>query len=426
MTENNGNIERAINQATLGKNTRSVHGGARRIQANHAIPTPIVLSSTFTFESTEELKQFMTRRFAGEDNGDRSEYSRFGNPSINEVESRIAALEGADDAILYSSGMAAITSLLMTVLRAGQHVVITSDGYVGTRQFLEELLSRFGVETTIVPTCDYDALEAAVVKGKTRMIITESPTNPYLRVVDLERIARIGKKNRALTLIDSTFATPINIRPLEYGIDFVVHSATKYLGGHNDILAGCIAGRGDRIDALKEKRILFGNGLDAHSAFLLERGLKTLNLRVQHQNQTAQQVAEFLAQHPKIDRVFYPGLSSHPDHEIARQQLSGFGGVVSFEVAADLDTTGRFVDACQIPYIAPSLGGTETLIEQPAIVNYFELSTAQRRQAGISDSLVRYAVGLEDADDLIADLEQALAVIPAREVANAWEKRFRS
>lgn len=426
MVNQNDNIQRAINEAQYGDSTRSVHGGAQRKKAHHAVTTPIVLSSTFTYDSTGDLVDFMNRRFGGGNNGDRTEYTRFGNPTVASAEARIAALEHADDAILYGSGMAAITSLLLTVLRAGQHVVMTDAGYVGTRQFLEEVLSRFGVESTFVPIDDYDALENAVIKGKTRLIISESPTNPYLRVADLERIVSIAKANRALTMIDATFATPINLRPLDYGIDFVVHSATKYLGGHNDILAGCIAGRGDRIQALKERRVLLGNGLDPHSAFLLERGLKTLTLRVRHQNATAQAVAEYLAQHPKVSRVYYPGLTDHPDHELATRQMNGFGGVVSFEIEGDLQVTGDFVDRCCIPLIGPSLGGTESLIEQPALVNYFELSTAERHAIGISDSLVRYAVGLEDAEDLIADLEQALAGIPEREVVTAWEQRFRS
>lgn len=216
-----------------------------------------------------------------------------------------------------------------------------------------------------------------------------------------------------MTLLDTTFATPVNLRPLEYGIDFVMHSATKYFGGHNDVLGGVIAGDAGRIKALKDARGMLGNVIDPHQAFLIERGLKTLALRVRHQNAAALEVARFLEGHPKIDRVYYPGLASHPDHALASAQMSGFGGVISFEVAGDIKTTSDFIDRLRIPYIAPSFGGTESLVEQPAYFSYYDLSREERLALGIKDNLVRFSLGIEDAEDIIADLEAALEMAPA-------------
>jgi cystathionine gamma-synthase len=303
---------------------------------------------------------------------------------------------------------------------------MTDDTYRRTRQFCQETLGKFGIETTIVPVGDYEALEAAVIKGKTRFIISETPTNPYLRVADLSRIKQIAKENRCLTMIDTTFATPINLRPLEWGIDFVVHSATKYLGGHNDVLGGVVVGNAARIKVLRDSRGVYGNVVDPHAAFLIERGIKTLGLRIKQQNETALKVANYLQAHPKIERVFYPGLASHPDYEVATAQMTGFGGVISFEVAGDLQTTGDFIDRLQIPYIAASLGGVESLIEQPALMSYYDKTTEERLALGIRDNLVRYAIGIEDVDDIIDDLEQALAAIPEKELSELWETRFRA
>lgn len=407
-----------------GSSTRAVHAGTQRRKAFSSLTTPIVQSATFTFEDTADLCDFMDKKIWG-DGLDREEYGRYGNPTIWAVEERLAALDGAEDAAIYSSGMAAVTSLLLTVLKSGQHIVMTDDCYRRTRQFCLTVLKKFGIETSVVPMGDYEALEAAIIPKKTRLIISETPTNPYLRVADLERLVEIAKANRVLTMIDTTFATPVNLRPVEWGIDFVLHSATKYLGGHNDILAGVITGRADRLKALKDSRGVFGNVIDPQAAFLLERGIKTLGIRVQQQNRSAQAVAEFLESHPKIERVWYPGLESHPDYEVARSQMTGFGGVVSFEVAGSLEDTSLFIDRCRIPYIAPSLGGVESLIEQPALVSFYELTTEERLKVGIKDNLVRFAIGVEDTDDIITDLDQALAGIPDRRLEVAWEARFR-
>lgn len=392
--------------------TRAVHSGTARRNAHNALTTPIYQTSTFTFADTADLLEFVNEKGAS-DRGDhaRLEYGRYGNPTLNTVERKLAALDGGTDAILYASGMSAVTSTLLASLSTGSHIVMTDDCYRRTREFCETFLRRLGIETSIVPMGDYDAIEETIRPGKTRYLISESPTNPYLRVMDLEKLAAIGKRHRVRTMIDSTFATPINQRPLEWGIDLVVHSATKYLAGHNDLLAGVVVGNGGIMGALREARGVLGNVLDPHNGFLLERGLKTLALRVRQQNATAQTVAEFLESHPKVERVWYPGLPSHPDHAIAAAQMDGFGGVISFEVRGDWAETGRFIDATAIPYIAPSLGGVESLIEQPAIVAYHDHSPEQRAALGIKDNLVRYAVGIEDTADIINDLDQALGVL---------------
>lgn len=393
-----------------GNSTRAVHAGTKRRKAFNALNTPIVQTATYTFGDTQELIDFMERKTWG-DGDDREEYGRYGNPTVAAVEHKLAALDSAEDAVLYASGMAAVTSLLLSVLPAGAHIVMTDDCYRRTRQFCLTFLKRFGIETSVVSMGDYEAMEAAIIPKKTRFIISESPTNPYLRIADLEKIARLGKQHRILTLIDSTFATPVNQRPIEWGIDFVIHSATKYLSGHNDLLAGVVAGRADRIKALRDARGVLGGIVDPQNAYLLDRGIKTLGVRVEQQNRNALAVAAFLEAHPRIERVWYPGLESHPDYPTAARQMTGFGGVVSFEVGGDLKTTSRFIDRLKIPYIAPSLGGVESLIEQPALMSYYEKTTEERLALGIKDNLVRFAIGIEDTDDLLNDLDQALAGI---------------
>jgi cystathionine gamma-synthase len=392
-----------------GASTLSVHGGDTRARAHQAIPMPIIQTATYAFADTADLVNFMQQRSMGAHLEGREDYGRYGNPTVQSVERKLAVLEGAEDAVLFSSGMAAVTTLLLASLPAGAHVVMTDDCYRRTRQFCLVFLKRLGIETSVVPMGDYDALEAAIQPRRTRYVVSESPTNPYLRCVDLERLAGIARRHRVQTVIDSTFGTPVNQRPLEYGIDYVCHSATKYMGGHHDLLAGVVLGSKGRVAALRDARGVLGGIVDPQNAYLLERGLKTLALRVRQQNETALEVARYLEQHPRIERVWYPGLESHPDHEIARRQMTGFGGVVSFEVRGSLDDASRFIDAMDIPYIAPSLGGVDSLIEQPALMSYFEKTTEERLALGIKDNLVRFAVGVEDAADLLADLEQALA-----------------
>jgi len=384
-----------------GPSTRAVHGGEPRPKGDFSITPPLVLSSTFTFAKTADLVEYMEGRAArGE------EYGRYGNPTRQAAEAKLAALEGAEAACLFASGMAAVTTTLLAMLRSETHVVFTDDCYRKTRQFAEAVLKKLGVACDLVPP-RVEAIEAAL-RPNTRLVFTESPTNPYLSVVDLERLAALARARRIKTVVDSTFATPFNQRPLELGIDLVVHSATKYLGGHNDLLAGAILGGRDLVAGVREFQGMLGGIPDPTSSYLLARGLKTFALRLARQNESGQRIAEFLARHPKVERVHYPGLPGHPDHEVARRQMTGFGGVVSFEIRGGLAEGTRFVDALRIPQIAPSLGGVESLVEQPALMSFYELAPEDRAKIGIKDNLVRFAVGVEDTDDLVRDLEQAL------------------
>ena len=385
-----------------GPGTVAVHGGEPHPKAQNALSTPIFQTATYVFADSREIADHFEGRI------EREEYGRYGNPTQRVAEQKIAALEGAEAGLLFSSGMAAITTTLFAMLSRGAHVVVTDDAYRRTRQFLNQILRRYGVDVSTVPAGDYDRMEEAV-RQSTRLIFSESPTNPYNRVLDLDRVADIGRRHRVKTVIDATFATPINQRPLDFGIDLVIHSATKYLGGHNDLLAGAVAGSEDLVAGIRDLQGVTGGVPDPFAAFLLIRGMKTLELRVTRQNENAQRLAEFLAAHPRVARVHYPGLPDHPEHAIAVRQMRGFGGVVSFEVHGDLATASRVVDACRIPRIAPSLGGVESLIEQPALMSFYELTTEERLQVGIADSLIRYAVGIENGDDLIADLACALA-----------------
>jgi cystathionine gamma-synthase len=384
-----------------GFSTLAVHGGEPRPKLGNALTTPIVQTATYTFADTREVHDHFQRRIQ------REEYGRYGNPTQRVAEQKLAALEGAEECLLFSSGMAAVTTTLYAVLGHGSHVVVTDDSYRRTRQFLTQTLHRYGIEVSVVPAGDYEAIEHAI-RPTTRVLVSESPTNPYNKIVDMERFAGIGKKHRVKTLIDATFATPFNQRPLEFGIDIVLHSATKYLGGHNDLLAGAVLGAAELIDGIRSLQAVTGAIIDPLAAYFLVRGLKTFALRIARQNANAQALAEFLATHPKVKAVHYAGLPSHPHHEIARCQMRGFGGVISFEIAGDLEATSRVVDACRIPQIAPSLGGVESLIEQPALMSFYELSTEERLMVGIKDNLIRYSVGIEDSEDLVADLAAAL------------------
>jgi cystathionine gamma-synthase len=386
--------------------TLAVHGGQPKPHAYDAVTMPIVCSATYSFASTREIREHFAGRIV------REEYGRYGNPTVRSAETKLAALEGAADAVLFPSAMAAITTFLLAMLRPGDHVVLTSDCYRRTRQFVTTTLAKFGVSHSLVEPSDYVTLRESIRVDTTRLLISEAPTNPYVRVADIARMAELKRDfPRLKLLVDSTLATPFNCRPLTLGADLVLHSCTKYLGGHNDLLAGALCGGAPLMDALREARGLFGGMPDPHGAYLLIRGMKTLAVRMRQHNTSGERVARFLAQHPAIERVYYPGLASDPDHEVARRQFTGFGGVLSFLVHGDLERTARFVDATCIPSIGPSMGGVESLIEQPAIMSFSELTGEQRIALGIRDNLVRLSVGLEDADDLIADLGQALARI---------------
>jgi cystathionine gamma-synthase len=385
-----------------GTSTLSVHAGEARQKPVHSLTDPIVCAATYSFASTQAVIDYIEQK------QDREEYGRYGNPGEKVVERKLAALEGGGDAVLYASGMAAIVGLLMTKLNAGDEVVFFDECYHRSREFCSKHLSRFGVVTRQVKACDYGAM-AAAINPHTRLLVSESPTNPHLSVVDLEQFAGLGREHGVETLIDATLATPYNVRPLAYGVDYVLHSATKYLGGHNDLLAGVIIGSREKLEPVRKLRGIMGAINSPHNMYLLERGLKTFELRMQRQNDNGQAVAEFLASHPRVERVFYPGLASHPYHEVARRQMRGFGGLVTFLVrGADWKQTAAVVDAVKLARIAPSLGGVESLIEQPLIMSYYEVPVEDRRRFGIPDNMIRLSCGIENTEDLIADLRQAL------------------
>lgn len=385
--------------------TLAVHAGEEEPKARGAVTEPIFCSSTYAFANTQSLIEFIVEKQP------REEYARYGNPTEKTVERKLAALEGAEDVILYTTGMTAVAGLLLGLLSAGDEIILFDECYQRTREFCEQDLSRFGIVTRIVATGDFDALEAAITPA-TRLLFSESPTNPHLSVVDVERFAAVGKRRGVETAIDATLATPYNIRPLGLGVDYVLHSCTKYLGGHNDLLAGSVAGSRAKLEPLRKFRGMAGMVNAPHSEQLLLRGLKTFELRMQRHNENGQRVAEFLAKHPRIDWVYYPGLPGHPQHELARRTMRGFGGVVTFNVKdADWRQTAQVVDSVRIPRIAASLGGAESLIEQPLILSYYEFTPEQRRALNIPDNMIRLSCGLENAEDLIADLTQALAKI---------------
>ena len=387
-----------------GFSTAAVHAGEARRKPTDAITDPIVCSSTYTFADTQSVIDFIREKQP------REEYGRYGNPGEKVVEKKLAALEGGEAALLFSTGMAAIVGLLMTKLNAGEEMVFFDECYHRSREFCGKHLSRFGVTTRQVPACDYEAMERAITP-RTRLLMSESPTNPHLSIVDLERFAGIGRKHGVETLIDATLATPYNLRPLAAGVDYVLHSATKYLGGHNDLLAGVLVGRAAAMEPVRKLRGILGAINSPHNIYLLQRGLKTFELRMQRHNENGLAVARFLAAHPRIEKVYYPGLETHAYYDIARRTMRGFGGLVTFLVRdADWQATARVVDAVKIPRIGPSLGGVESLIEQPLVMSYFECTPEERQKFGIYDNMIRLSCGIENQEDLIADLKQALEV----------------
>src|SRR6478752_223970 len=375
-----------------GASTIAVHAGEERQKAGNAITDPIVCSATYTFASTQAVLDYLEKK------QDREEYGRYGNPGEKVVERKLAAIEGGEDAILYASGMAAMVGLLMTKLNAGDEVVFFDECYHRSREFCTKHMSRFGVKTVQVKACDYDAMEAAITPN-TRLLVSESPTNPHLSIVDLDRFAQIGCDHGIETLIDATLATPFNLRPIAAGIDYVLHSVTKYLGGHNDLLAGVVIGSKEKLEPVRKLRGIMGAINSPHNIYLLERGLKTFELRMQRHNATGQAIAEFLQAHPRVEKVFYPGLPSHPYHHVARSQMRGFGGLVTFLVNdADWRATADIVDAVRIPRIAPSWGGVESLIEQPLVMSYYQCTPEDRRSYGIPDNMIRLSCGIENPD----------------------------
>ena len=387
-----------------GSATSSVHAGELRQQEANAITTPIYQTSTFWFRNSKEVTDYQ------EGKSDREEYGRYGNATWRAVERKISALEGGEETVLFASGMCAATTTFMALLEEGSHLIVTSDCYRRTRQFIEQFLSRMGVEWTVIEPSNLDAFRDAI-RPNTKIFFTESPTNPYLRVIDVPAFTEVARAAGVMTIIDSTFATPVNHRALDDGADLVLHSATKYLGGHNDLLAGTVTGPREIIDPVRKALGVLGGIIDAHAAWLLLRGIKTLDIRMARHNENGLALATYLETHPKIKSVFYPGLASHPDHEVAKRVMTGFGGVVTFEIDTDLEGAMRFIDSTQIPYQAPSLGGVESLIELPVTMSFWDKSKEERARLGITDTLVRYACGIENSADIIADIEQALTKV---------------
>ncbi len=382
--------------------SRAIHAGEPRDKYADSLTTPIFQTSTYTFKNSRDIREYTKEK------KERFEYGRYGNPTEVIAQRRIADLEGAEDCLVFSSGMMAITTTILSLVKTGDHIVITDDSYKKTLEFCNVYLQRFGVDCTIVPFGDYDALERAI-RENTRFIFSESPTNPYLNVFDLVLLKKIADRHKVLTLIDSTIATSINQRPLEYGIDLVTHSATKYMSGHNDILAGVVLGRKELITPIRSLHKSMGGLIDAHCCYLLLRGLKTFPMRVERQNATALKVARFLEGHSDVERVYYPFLESHQHYSIAREQMTGGGCVVTFTMKGELEDANRFLDSLEMIYIGPSFGGAETLITHPATVTYYDYTREKRYELGITDTLFRLAVGLEDVDDIISDLANAFS-----------------
>ncbi len=397
MTKSSNN--KRVHNGNKSMSTRAVHAGEPRKKYADSLTTPIIQTSTFTFQNSKHIEDYTKK------GKEHFEYGRYGNPTVKIAEKRLANLEGAEDCVVFSSGMSAITTTILTLVQSGDHIVITDDSYKKTLEFCRSYLKQFGVECTIVPFGDYEILEGAIKKN-TRFILSESPTNPYLNIFDLVRIKKIADKHNVLTLIDSTFATPLNQRPIEFGMDIILQSCTKYLAGHNDILAGAVLGKTELVDKIRNLHKSMGGLIDPHCCYLLLRGLKTFPLRVKKQNESALEIARYLKSHPRVKRVYYPFLESHPHYEVAKEQMNGGGGVVTFDIKGNLNDAKRFLDALKLCYIGPSLGGVETLITHPALVSYYDYTRKERYKLGLTDTLFRLAVGIEDVEDIIRDLER--------------------
>lgn len=388
-----------------GPSTRSVWSGEPASSPEGATVPPVFYGVTYAYDDVDEWAAVGAGAKPGHI------YSRNTNPTVELFERKVAALEGAGRATAFATGMAAISNTLFALLEPGARVVSVKDTYGGTNRLFTDFLPAWDVDVVLRETGDHDAFEAAIDKGAD-LVYLETPTNPTLKVLDIRRLARAAKDAGAVVVVDNTFATPINQRPLELGADLVLHSATKFLGGHSDAMGGVVAGEEALVERLFRFREINGASLDAHSAFLLARGLRTLELRVARQNANAMQVAEFLSGHEAVDDVFYPGLPAHPHHDVARAQMSGFGGVLAFSlVDDDLAAVKRLLSGLRLAHRAASLGSVATLVGPPATTSHVELTPAQRAAAGIPESLVRYSVGIENGDDLVADLRGALGAL---------------
>ena len=381
--------------------TEAVRGGADLNKKDGPLSTPIYQTSTFEVtDSQRQVEVTHTDMF----------YTRYGNPTHTVAESAIAELEGTDAALLFASGMCAVTTTVLGLLKSGDHIVAQRDIYGGVTKFFTQWLPKLGIEVTLVDTNDYEQ-HVRAMRANTKMLYLESPTNPVARVIDLKKVAGIAKQHNLISMIDSTFATPINQRPAEYGIDLVMHSGTKYFGGHSDLIAGIVAGRQDLIDQIHETRTTLGGSMDPHAAWLLLRGIKTLAVRVQRQNENALKIAQFLAQHPKVRRVFYPFLEGNPQRALAMEQMSGGGGVLSFEVDGTGDDARRLAESLRLFTLAASLGGVDSLVTIPVLTSHAMISAEERRKMGVTEQMIRLSVGIESADDLIADLDRGLGTL---------------
>jgi cystathionine beta-lyase/cystathionine gamma-synthase len=394
-----------MKQHTHHSETKAVRGAADLEKKNGPMATPIFQTSTFEVtDNDEQLRATHTDHF----------YTRYGNPTNTVAEKTIAELEGMDAALTFASGMGAITTTILALVKSGDHIVAQRDIYGGVNKFLSQWLPKMGIETTFVDTTEYDQ-HVRAIRPNTRLLYLESPTNPTLRVVDFKKVAAMAKQHKLLSMIDATFGTPINQHPAEYGIDLVMHSGTKYLAGHSDLICGTVAGSHELIERIWETRTTLGNCMDPHASWVLVRGLKTLAVRVARQNENALRVAEFLAHHGKVRRVHYPFLNSHPQYAIARDQMSGGGGVVTFEVEGTGEDTRRVSEAMRLFTLATSLGGVESLVSIPVLTSHAMIPAEARARMGVTEQMVRLSVGIENADDLIADLEHALEAVTARQ-----------
>lgn len=385
----------------LGNQTRAIHTGEPlRHGVGAAVGTVISRSSTFTFASTAEMKRW------AEGKSQAYIYTRYGNPTLTVVQEKIAALEGAEATIVTASGMAAISSSLLAALKAGDELIATRQLYGGAYRLMRDVLPNLGIRVHHVEA-DLAGVER-LVNSRTRVLYVETPTNPTLRLVDLKKAVALARRHNLTSIIDNTFATPILQKPLELGFDMVVHSATKYMAGHSDLIAGASAGSRRWIDGVRHMVIDLGGSMDPEAAFLLIRGLKTIELRVLRQCENAMAVAKFLEGHPKVARVHYPGLTSHPDHKLAKQQMRGFGAMMAFDLKGGLPAARRFCDRTRLFLLAASLGGVESLVVLPIYTSHYNMSKEELARSGINSGTVRVSVGLENAADLIADLKQAL------------------
>ncbi|SFS58946.1 methionine gamma-lyase [Marininema halotolerans] len=383
--------------------TRLIHGGAAPCSKTGSLIPPLYQTSTFVFENMEQG----ARRFAGEEEG--FIYTRLGNPTVQQLEEVIAELEGAEAGLAFGSGMAAISSVLLGLVRTGDHILCADGVYGCTYGLLTMLQDRFEVQSNYVDMSDEEAIRQGI-QPNTRVIFLETPINPTMKIADLKKISGIAKEAGAIVVVDNTFATPYGQRPIEYGADVVIHSATKYIGGHGDVIAGLAVGRKEEMDSIRMSTLKdMGGVLSPFDAWLLLRGLKTLEVRMDRHRMNAQAVAEYLDAHPKVTRVVYPGLASYPQRELAAEQMSCFGGVISFQVEGGLEGARRVLDGVQLCQLTVSLGEVTTLIQHPATMTHSVIPEADRLRMGVTDDLIRISVGLESVEDIIADLKNALS-----------------